>query len=165
MRYLNHQSLKVAWNLLAKDSIHISQAPMSWDFLTNWCWVTHICVSKLTIIGSNNGLLFGWCQAIIWTNDGISLIGPLGKNFSETLIKIHTFSVKEMHLKMSGKWRPFLLSLKVLMVSSQSSVSIPHLLMVLFNSLCFRDAKWHWSWYSLPPVMSCHLFGFKPLSD
>ena len=35
--------------------------------------MTHICVSKLTIIGSDNGLAPGRRQAIIWTNDGILL--------------------------------------------------------------------------------------------
>ena len=37
---------------------------------------THICISKLTIIGSDNGLSPGRCQAIIWTNAGILLMGP-----------------------------------------------------------------------------------------
>ena len=50
------------------------------DTLTPWSWVTHIYVSKLTIIGSDNGLLPGQRQAIIWTNDRILLIGPLGRN-------------------------------------------------------------------------------------
>ena len=45
--------------------------------------MTHICVNKLTIIGSDNGLLPGRRQAIIWTNSGILLIGPLGTNFGE----------------------------------------------------------------------------------
>ena len=82
---------------------------------THWGRVTHICVSKLTIIGSDNGLSPGWRQAIIETNDGILLIGPLGTNFSEMLIKIHTFSFKKIHLKMSsGIWRPFCLGLNVL---------------------------------------------------
>ena len=76
----------------------------------------HICISKPTTIGSDNGLSPSRCQAIIWTNAGILSIGPLGTYFSEILIKIHTFSFKEMHLKMSsGKWRPFCLSLHVLM--------------------------------------------------
>ena len=56
--------------------------------LTHWGWATHICVGKLTIIGSDNGLLPGWRQAIIWTSAGILLIGPLGTNFSEILIGI-----------------------------------------------------------------------------
>ena len=75
----------------------------------------HICVSKLTIIGSDNGLSPGRRQAIIWTNAGILLIGPLGANFSEILIEFHTFSLKKMHFKrLSAKWRPFCLGLNVL---------------------------------------------------
>ena len=54
--------------------------------------MTHICVSKLTIIGSDNGLSPGRRQAIIWTNAGILLIRPLGTNSSEILIEICTFS-------------------------------------------------------------------------
>ena len=76
--------------------------------------MTHICVSKLTIIGSDNGLLPGKHQAIIWTNARILLIGPLGANFNKILIEIHTFSLKKIHLKMSGKWWPFCLGLNVL---------------------------------------------------
>ena len=87
----------------------------AWGLLTHWGRVTHICVSKLTTIGSDNGLLPSRRQAIIWTNAGISLIGTSGTNFSEILIEIHTFSFKKMHLKMlSGKWRPFRFGLNVL---------------------------------------------------
>ena len=46
--------------------------------LTHWGRVMHICVSKLNIISSNNGLSPGRHQAIIWTNAGILLIWPLG---------------------------------------------------------------------------------------
>ena len=53
--------------------------------LTHWGRVTHICVSKLTIIGSDYGLSPGRRQAIIWTNAGILLIRTLGTNFSEIL--------------------------------------------------------------------------------
>ena len=54
------------------------------------------------------------CQAIIWNNAGILLIGPLGTKFNEILILIHTFLFKKIHLKMlSGKWRPFCLGLNV----------------------------------------------------
>ena len=68
--------------------------------LTHWGRVTHICISKLTIIGSDNGLSPGRRQAIIWTNAGILLIQILGTNFSEILGKIHSFSFKKMHLEM-----------------------------------------------------------------
>ena len=54
--------------------------------LTHWGRVTHICVGKLTIIGSDNGLWPGWRQAIFWTNAGILLIGPLRTNLCEMLI-------------------------------------------------------------------------------
>ena len=39
--------------------------------LTHWGRVMHKCVSKLPIIGSDNGLSPGRRQAIIWTNDGL----------------------------------------------------------------------------------------------
>ena len=91
---------------------HMEPAPKA---LTHWGRVTYICVSKLTIIGSDNGLSPERRQAIILTNAGILLIGPLGTNFSEILIAIETFSFKKMHLKISSaKWRPFCLGLNVL---------------------------------------------------
>ena len=87
------------------------------NVLTHWGRVTHICVGEQTIIGSDNGLSPGQCQAIIWTNAGILSTGPLGTNFSETLIEIYTFSFKKMHLKMPfGKWRPSCLGLNELSV-------------------------------------------------
>ena len=80
--------------------------------LTHWGRITHICVSNLTVTGSDNGLSPGRRQAIIWTNAGILLIGPLGTNFSEILIEILTFSFKKMRLKVSSaKRRPFCLGL------------------------------------------------------
>ena len=82
----------------------------------------HICVSKLTIIGSD-GLSPGRRQAIIWTNAGISLIRPSGTNLSEMLIDILTFSFLKMRLKVSSaKWRPFCLGLNVLTQSFQTIV-------------------------------------------
>ena len=77
--------------------------------------MTHICVSKLNIICSFNGLSPGRRQAIIWTNVGILLIGPLGTNFIEILIEILTFSFKKMRLKLSSAKRlPFCLGHNVL---------------------------------------------------
>ena len=85
------------------------------SLLTHWGRVTLMCMVKLTIIGSDNSLLPDQCHAIIWTNAGILLIWPVGTNFSEILLEIHTFSSKKMHLKMaSGKWRSFYLNLNVL---------------------------------------------------
>ena len=94
---------------------------VSWQFgwlnslcndLTHWGRVTHICVSKLTIIVSDNGLPPGRRQAIIWTNAGILLFGLIGTNFREILVRIQTFSFKKLHLKTSSaKWRLFYLGL------------------------------------------------------
>ena len=44
---------------------------------------TLIYVSKLNIIGSDNGLSPGRRRAIIWTNVEILLTGTLGTNLSE----------------------------------------------------------------------------------
>ena len=95
--------------------IYCHMASLNHNALTHWGRVTHICVGNLTIIGPDNGLSPGRRQAIIRTNAGVLLIEPFQTNFSEISIAIHTFSFKEMHLKMlSGKWRPFCLGLIVL---------------------------------------------------
>ena len=90
--------------------------------------MTHICVSELTTIVSDNGLSPGRRQAIIWNkNAGLLLIEPLGTNFSEISFGIQTFSFKKMHLNMSSaKWRPFCLCLNVLtnMIVSYGHVHI-----------------------------------------
>ena len=67
--------------------------------LTHWGRVTHICISKLTIIDSDNGLSPDRRQAIIWTNAGILLIGPSGTNFRQILTEMHRFSLKQMPFK------------------------------------------------------------------
>ena len=91
----------------------------------HWGRVTHIWVSKLTIIGSDNGLSPGRRQAIIWTSAGILLIGPLGTHFSETLIKIYKFSFKKMRLKVSSaKRRPFCVGLNVLTEQMLSQINV-----------------------------------------
>ena len=83
--------------------------------LIHWGRVTHICIGNLTITGSDNGLLPDWCQAIIWINPWMLLIGPSGTNFSEILIKILTFSFTKMCLNVPFvKWGPICLGLSVL---------------------------------------------------
>ena len=87
--------------------------------------VTHICVKKLTVTGSDNGLSPGRRQAILWTGDGILLIRTLITSFSDILSEIHTFSFKKMHLKMSSaKWRPFCIGLNVLKLNQNWSHTI-----------------------------------------
>ena len=110
--------------------------------------MTHICVSKLTIIGSDNGLSPGRRQAIIWNNTGLLLIEPLGTNFSEISIGIQRFSFKKMHLNMSAAiWRPFCLGLNVLMGinSLASGRSLIFTLIIQNNSFstcCENAPRW-----------------------
>ena len=71
--------------------------------------MTHICVSKLTIIVSDERMSPGRHQAIIWTNPGILFMRILGTNFNEIN---HASSFKKMYLKMpSAKWWHFCLGL------------------------------------------------------
>ena len=96
---------------------HVHRAGECWAALFHWGRVMHICVIKVTIIVSDHDLSPGRRQAVIWNNAGILLIEPLGTNFSGSLIEIHTFSFKKMHLKMSsGKWRPSCLGFNVLTI-------------------------------------------------
>ena len=96
------------------DYSHISQGPVGKLIEADW---RKYASPTYAIIGSDNGLSPGRRQPIIWTNAGILLIEPLGRNFSEILIEIYTFSFKKIHLKMlSGKCRFFCLGLNVLKV-------------------------------------------------
>ena len=105
--------LKLSHLWLSSGICHLCWSAVSG--LTHWGRVRHICVSKLTIIGSDNGLSPDRRQAIIQTNAGILLIWNSGKNFSEIWSKILTISFQKMHLNMSSaKWRPFCRGLNVL---------------------------------------------------
>ena len=58
--------------------------------MTSWIWI---------IIGSGNGLLPLWHQAITWTNVDFLPIRPLQTNLNDILIKIQIFHFSKMHLK------------------------------------------------------------------
>ena len=163
------------WKLINNFTPHFTWLVVTypcWD-LTHWGRVTHICVSKLTIIGSDNGLSPDRRQAIIWTNAGILLIGTLGTNFNEILVEIHTFSFKNIYLKMSsGKWRPFCLGLNVLSWSMlvkwgtgrrEPWTSAVMLLTLLTTEYSFRSrarklfVKWAVGSKSLVPAAKCRI--------
>ena len=113
------------------------------NMLTHWGRMMHICVGKLTIIGSDNGLSPGWRRAIIWTNARILLIWPLGTNFNEILIGIQTFSFKKMRLKMSSaKWRPFCHGLNMLIASCPPDTKFHLLVKPLTN----YEINYCWVW-------------------
>ena len=101
-RYWAHLRQRIEWNGILFSANHCIT-------LTHWGWVTHICVSELTIIGSDNGLSPGRRQAIIWTSAGILLIGPLGHVYRNS----YNF-IQENPFENVWKWRPFCLGLNVL---------------------------------------------------
>ena len=75
-----------------------------YTFLTHSGWVTHICVTKLTITGSGNGLSPGRRQPIFWTK--AEILWHFNRNSNTSL--------KKMHLKMSSeKYRLLSLGLNV----------------------------------------------------
>ena len=100
-----------------------NQTVLGWTLLTHWGRVMYIFVHNLAIIGSDNGLSPGQCQAIIGSNAAILLIRNLGTNFNEIISEIHTFSFKKIQLKMSSvKWRPFCVCLNVLNIMSDTQL-------------------------------------------
>ena len=120
----------------------------------------HICASKLNIIGSDTSLSPSRRPAIIWSNAGILLIGPLGTNSNEISININTFSMKKMHLKMlSGIWRPFCPNLNVLIQCSRNLLYLTDKILRVqsikldhtspFDSIKPRDMKLTINQYSL----------------
>ena len=143
--YLSILGLK--WNLVSKGAPSVGE---TWRYLTHWDRVTHICVSRQTITGSDNGLSPGRRQAIIWTNAGKLLFGPPGTNFSEILIEILTFSFKKMQLKMSSaKRRPFCLGLNVSMITTEAQPHPGN----YFHGTLFPEFA-----YTVKPVCNDHLY-------
>ena len=92
----NH--IYIIWNVLKQPLTHISN-------LTYWGWVTHICVSKITIIGSNNGL-YQCFNVVNWT---------LGNKPQWNLNRNSYIFIAENEFEhVAWKWRPFCLGLDVL---------------------------------------------------
>ena len=101
LRCLNFKRIvvkvSVGWNDDAWIQINfywsacVSHWPCIMSALTHWGQVMHVCISKWTTIGWENGLSPEQHQAIIWTNAEILLIGPLGTNFSKILIEIDAY--------------------------------------------------------------------------
>ena len=100
--YHNLQCLLVPFmgNPIECVSTPCLQALVHW-WITHWGRMTHICSSKLTIIGSDNGLSPVRRQPIIRTSDDSLLTRPWGIYFNEILFEIQRFSFKKIDMKMS----------------------------------------------------------------
>ena len=109
-------------------------------FLIHWGRVTYFCVSKLAFIGSDNGLLPGWRQAIIWTNRALG---------SKLQSNLNIFSFKKMHLKLSsGKWQSFCLGLNVLNTSYFIQASVAG-----NSGCCTKTVLQHRQLYLQPTIL------------
>ena len=67
--------------------------------LTHWRWMMPICIGKLIIIGSDNGLSLGKATSH-YLNQRWLIVN--WTNFSEIRNEILTFSFKQLHLKLSS---------------------------------------------------------------
>ena len=66
-----YKDKKIALGILYPENGLYIESATSFQCLTQWGRVTHTCARKLTIIDSDNGLLPGRHQAIIWTDAAI----------------------------------------------------------------------------------------------
>ena len=148
-----------SWNLTMKPYPSCTCRLPDPGVITHWGRVTYLCVSKLIIIASHNGLSPGRRQAIIWINAGILFIEPLGKNFSEILIESDTFSFQKMHLKiLSDKWQPFFLCFNVLRPYHSS-----HLVQILkyIHPWILQMKFWSWTSWIFLLIWKKMILGFK----
>ena len=149
--------LLLPWSVVAPEcvtffyveSVQLPQTPSNYG-LTHWGRAKHICASKLTRIGWDNGLSPGRSQAIIWINVGLLPIETLGTNFSEIFSEMHfiqenTFenAVCEMAAVLS---RPQCVSRIVVATNRKSYVSRCYHVnsAYLLVWLCLRNWVWLW---------------------
>ena len=87
-----------------KQTYRLNSRPQMWPMVWIYQIVTGVTsvvgVPSTHLVGSDNGLLPGRCQAIIWTSAGILLIRTLGTSFNEIVSEIHTLSSR----KCTWKW-------------------------------------------------------------
>ena len=122
---------------ILKKGNYLHFLPFCSIFKTHWGQVMHICNSKQTIIGLDNG--------IIWTNARMLLIGTLGTNFSEILSEFYTFWFMKMHLKMlTAKSLALCLGLNVLTEwcivlprNTATTAILPSLMLTLIPFTCW----------------------------
>ena len=104
-------------------------------WVPQWGRVTHICISNLNIIGTDNGFFAGWCQAITWKR----LQWNLNRN---QYIFFHENATENVVWKMTA------------ILSQPRYVKCSGFI----NSLCPSDAIWcHRSGSTLAQVMACCL--------
>ena len=96
-----HSNITSCQRFIQRSFVLTVSMTRSSSILNLWSRVTHICISKPTIIGLHYGLLPGRYQAIIWTNAEILLIGKLQWNLNRnSYIFIHENAFQNVVWKM-----------------------------------------------------------------
>ena len=85
IKWYSHITTTGLSSLLVISYLTGTNASVNLIVLSHWGRVMHICVSKLTIIGSDNGLSPDRRQAITWNSAGILFVGHLWTNFDRNL--------------------------------------------------------------------------------
>ena len=94
---IDHQ--KLVWKLFIKK-LHLN-LPAA-NKLTHWGWVIHICISNLTIIGSDNGLSLARTKPLSEPMLEYSWLDPWEQIQLKSYSKFIHFHSKKMHLKIDG---------------------------------------------------------------
>ena len=139
--------------------------------VNSWSPVAHICVNKLTNIGSDNGLSPDQRQAIIWANAGIVLIGHLGTNLKWNFIQNSNIFIQENAFENVRKMSAILSQPQCVKLYAQEHAS--HIIACFFNekeyaSLCFarehlRCKTIAFVWYSIPMHIYNQIQSFNEL--
>ena len=123
--------------------------------LTQWCRVTHICISKLTLIGSDNGFSPARRQAIIWYSAGILLNQNLWTNLSETLRDVTHFHSRNASENVVYEIATIL--------SRPQCVNCRFTVSIMARSWALRPAerfRRKWYLYTVKPVYNTHHMGY-----
>ena len=114
----------------------------------------HICINKLTIIGSDNGLSPAWGQAIIWSNARILLM----QTFEQTSVKFWSkFSFRnctwKCHLENGGYFVSASMCQTIIKVSTWLCDYIPYTYIYIYGCIC--------NYLAMPAIYSLyHLYNF-----
>ena len=138
--------------------------------------VQHIFFSGQGHHRLNNGFSPVWCQAIIWTSDGISSIAPRTRHFRHKIIVTNRFPLTKLHFKivvfnvapfLRGRWYkhtkgdPYLIregelwricrNRQYLVVQNRSEVEM---IMMLLQDPCTL-----WTWPKCVGIGQCFCWG------
>ena len=91
-KLIHIHSRRSIWKCCLENGVHFVSVSMSWLIEAECRIYASVTAYQNDIIGSDNGLSPVRRQAIIWTNAGSLIIGPLGTSFSEIWNKIKQFS-------------------------------------------------------------------------